>query len=131
MRLEIDTMVPSLMPRTSASCGWISSTSSLCQATLSVRRVCAPTLYCDRMRPVVRISGKERLVRSVVGTNSVTMKRPLPRTKPPTCMRGVPSGALSLHGHWTEPSSSSLAKETPAKVGVSCAISSMISEASL
>ena len=33
------------MPRCSASCGWISSRSSWCQTTLSVRRVCAPTLY--------------------------------------------------------------------------------------
>ena len=37
------------------------------QATLFVRRVCAPTLYCVRMRPVVRISGYRRVVRSVVG----------------------------------------------------------------
>ena len=41
--------------------------SSLYQTTLSVRRVCAPTLYWLRMRPVVRISGKLRLVRSGVG----------------------------------------------------------------
>ena len=54
----------------------------LVPGTLAVRRVWAPTLYCDRMRPVVRISGKKRLVRSGVGTNSVIMKRPLPRTKP-------------------------------------------------
>ena len=42
----------------SASCGWISSRSSSCQRLFSVRRVCAPTLYWLRMRPVVRISGK-------------------------------------------------------------------------
>ena len=42
-------------------------------------------------------------------------------------MIGVPSGALSLHGHCTLPSWSSLSKLTPAKVGVSAAISSMIS----
>ena len=34
------------------------------------------------------------------------------------CMIGVPSGAASLHGHWTLPTSSSFANETPAKVGV-------------
>ena len=68
---------------------------------------------------MVRISGKRAPVRSSVGTNSVSMKRPLPRTNLPTCMIGVPSGAASLHGHWIEPSRSILAKETPAKVGVS------------
>ena len=45
------------MPRSSASCGWISMRSSLCQVTFAVRRVCAPTLYCDRTRPVVISSG--------------------------------------------------------------------------
>ena len=44
------------------------------------------------------------------------------------CMTGVPSGALSLHGHWIEPSSSMRSNDTPANVGVSRAISSMISE---
>jgi hypothetical protein len=58
------------------------------------------------------------------------MKRPLPRTKPSTCMIGVPSGAASLHGHCTLPTSSSLAWDTPAKVGVVRAISSMIWAAS-
>ena len=29
-----------------------------CQTLLAVRRVCAPTLYCERMRPVVSSSGK-------------------------------------------------------------------------
>ena len=116
------------MPRTSASNGWISSTSSSCQREFSVRRVCAPTLYCDRMRPVVRISGNLAPVRSSVATNSVIMKRPRPRTKRSTCIIGVPIGALSLQGHCIEPSSSSLAKETPAKLGVSDAISSMISD---
>jgi len=56
------------------------------------------------------------------------MKLPLPRTKVPICMIGVPSGALSLHGHWIEPSSSSRLNDTPEKVGVSRAISSMISD---
>ena len=37
------------------------------------------------------------------------MNLPLPRTKPSICMIGVPSGAFSLQGHWTEPTSSSLA----------------------
>jgi len=37
--------------------GWISSRSSGCQAMLAVRRVCAPTLYWLKIRPVVRISG--------------------------------------------------------------------------
>ena len=34
------------------------------------------------------------------------------------------------HGHWIEPSSSSLAKETPAKVGVTAAISTGLPSAS-
>ena len=80
------------------------------------------------MRPVVRISGNLPVVRSSVGTNWVIMKRPLPRTNPPMCITGVPSGAFSLHGHWMLPSSSILSKLTPAKVGVSRAISSMISD---
>src|ERR1700723_1685814 len=62
------------------------------------------------------------------GTNSVIMKRPLPRTNPPMCIPGVPSGALALQGHWMLPSSSILSKLTPAKVGVRRAISSIISE---
>jgi len=41
-------------------------------------------------------------------------------------MIGVPRGAASLHGHWTLPSASSFANETPAKVGVVLAISSVI-----
>ncbi len=41
----------SLTPRFSASVGWISSTSSSCHTTFSVRRVCAPTLYCDKDAP--------------------------------------------------------------------------------
>ena len=60
--------------------------------------VCAPTLYCERMRPVVRISGKRSVVRSSVGTNSVIMNLPLPRTNPPTCITGVPSGAFVVAG---------------------------------
>jgi hypothetical protein len=31
----------------------------------------------------------------------------LPRANASTCMIGVPSGALSLHGHWMLPSLSS------------------------
>ena len=93
-----------------------------------VRAVCAPTLYCVRMRPVVRISGNLPVVRSSVGINWVIMKLPLPRTNPPMCITGVPSGALSLQGHWMLPSSSILSKLTPVKVGVSRAISSMISD---
>ncbi len=68
---------------------------------------------------MVSSSGKRGPVLSSVGMYSVTTKCPLPRTKPPTCMTGVPSGALSLHGHWMEPRRSSLSNETPAKVGVS------------
>jgi len=49
------------MPRISASAGWISRMSSGCQVLLAVRRVCAPTLYWLRMRPVVRMSGYLRL----------------------------------------------------------------------
>ncbi|MNP74392.1 hypothetical protein D3C76_1712630 [compost metagenome] len=56
-RLPMPTQSPSLMPRLSASVGWISRRSSSCQATLSVRRVWAPTLYWLRMRPVVSSSG--------------------------------------------------------------------------
>jgi hypothetical protein len=81
----------------------ISSTSSSCQTTFAVRRVCAPTLYCDRMRPVVSNSGKRGPVFSSVATYSVRMNLPLPRTKPSMCISGVPSGALSLQGHWTDP----------------------------
>ena len=39
-----------------------------CQAVLPVRRVCAPTLYWLRMRPVVSSSGKRGPVFSSVGT---------------------------------------------------------------
>jgi hypothetical protein len=46
------------------------------------------------------------------------------------CMTGVPSGAAALHGHCTEPTSSSFAYDTPEKVGVRRAISSMISDGS-
>ena len=99
--------------------------SSGCHTTFAVRRVCAPTLYCDRIRPVVSSSGKRGPTFSSVGTYSVMQKLPMPRTKPPMCITGVPSGALSLHGHWTEPSAS-FANDTPANVGVVRAISSMI-----
>ena len=68
-------------------------------AVFAVRRVCWPTLYWLRMRPVVRISGKRGPVRSSVGTNSVIMNLPVPRTNRSTCMIGVPSGAAALHGH--------------------------------
>ena len=36
------------------------------------------------------------------------MRSTLPRTKRSTCIKGVPAGALSLQGHCTEPSFSSL-----------------------
>src|SRR5256886_19262 len=85
-RLVSPTQSPSLMPRTSASCGWISSTSSVCHRTLLVRRVCAPTLYCVRIRPVVRISGKRLVERSLVGTYSVGQNLPLP------CNDAAPEG---------------------------------------
>ncbi|OIQ88744.1 hypothetical protein GALL_293490 [mine drainage metagenome] len=78
------------------------------------------------MRPVVRINGNLRLVRSSVATNGVSTKCPFPRTNPSACMVGVPSGAESLHGHCRLPTLSSLANETPEKVGVVAAISSMI-----
>ena len=96
------------MPRSSASCGWISSRSSWCQAMLAVRRVWAPTLYWLRIRPVVRISGKRRVLRSSVGTNGVGTNLPRPRVNDSTCMIGVPCGASSSHGHWMLPTSSSL-----------------------
>jgi hypothetical protein len=81
---------------------------ALLQTTLAVRRVCAPTLYCDRMRPVVSKSGKRGPVFSSVATYSVRMNLPRPRTKPSTCISGVPSGAFSLQGHCTDPIVSSL-----------------------
>ncbi|KAG0772323.1 hypothetical protein G6F21_014499 [Rhizopus arrhizus] len=101
------TQSPSATPRSSASCGCGSKTSSPCHMTFGVRRVCAPTLYCDRMRPVVNSSGKRRVLRSSVGTYLVIMNLPLPRTKASMCMMGVPSGALSLQGHCRLPSLSS------------------------
>jgi len=76
---------------------------------------------------VVRISGKRLVERSLVGTYSVGQNLPLPRTNCSTCMVGVPSGAWSLHGHWMLPSRAIFSKLTPVKVGVSRAISSMIS----
>ena len=103
------TQSPSRMPRSSASWGWISRRSSSCQTTLAVRRVWAPTLYWLRMRPVVSSSGKRGPIFSSVGMYSVMTNLPLPRTKPPMCITGVPSGAAALQGHWIEPSSSSLA----------------------
>ena len=60
-RLLTPTQSPSRMPRSSASWGWISMRSSACHSTLAVRRVWAPTLYWERMRPVVRISGIARV----------------------------------------------------------------------
>ncbi|MCY1222326.1 hypothetical protein D9M72_344160 [compost metagenome] len=56
---------------------------------------------------MVRISGKARVIFSVVGTYLVMMNLPLPRTKASICMVGVPSGASALHGHWMLPSWSS------------------------
>ncbi len=61
------------------------------------------------MRPVVRISGNFALTFSAVGTYSVSMNLPLPRTNWSMCIVGVPCGAVSLHGHCTLPSQSSLA----------------------
>ena len=76
---------------------------------------------------MVRISGKRLVERSLVGTYSVGQNLPLPRTNWCTCMVGAPSGAASLYGHWMVPSRSIFSKLMPAKVGVSRAISSMIS----
>ena len=55
---------------------------------------------------MVSSSGKRGPVFSSVATYSVTMNLPLPRTKPSTCIVGVPSGFLALQGHCTEPCSS-------------------------
>ncbi|XVV05711.1 hypothetical protein ACQPW3_10085 [Actinosynnema sp. CA-248983] len=44
-----------------------------------------------------------------------------------TCMVGVPAGTSSSHGHWMLPNRSSRSNDTPANVGVSAAISAMIS----
>ena len=70
-----------------------------------------------------------RLVFSSVGTYSVRINMPFPRTNSSTCMIGVPSGIASLQGHCTDPFSSSDANDTLANDGVSAAISSMMSEA--
>ena len=129
VRLVTDASWPSRRPRTSASLTCISRMSSWYQTLLSVRRVCAPTLYWLRMRPVVRISGKREFERSGVGTNSVSMNRPLPRVNSSMCITGVPSGASSLHGHCTLPNSSSFLNEMFLKVGVTAAISSMMAAA--
>ena len=126
-RLLIETWSPVRIPRSSASCGCSSSKSSWCHATLSVRRVCAPTLYCDKIRPVVSSKGKRRVLRSSLGTYCVTINLPLPRTNSSTCIVSVPCGISSLHGHCTLPNSSSRSKDTDWKVGVRRAISSMIS----
>ncbi len=75
---------------------------------------------------MVRISGNRRVLRSAVGTYAVGTNLPLPRTNSSTCMIGVPLGALALHGHCTLPTLSRCANDTPAKVGVVSAISSMI-----
>ena len=79
------------MPRSSASCGWISRTSSACQATFSVRRVCAPTLYWDRIRPVVSSSGNAAggalVGRHVGGRDEAALAA---HEAGPTCMIGVP-----------------------------------------
>ncbi len=56
---------------------------------------------------MVSSNGKRGPTFSSVATYSVIMKLPLPRAKPPICMTGVPVGAFSLHGHWTEPTFSS------------------------
>src|SRR5260370_25831666 len=85
-RLVSPTQSPSLMPRTSASCGWISSKSSAVQTTLAVRGVCAPTLYCVSIRPVVTISRTRLARRPLVGTYSGGQHFPPPRPtrRPPT-----------------------------------------------
>src|SRR3546814_15042548 len=93
--------------------------SDVCSSDL---RVCAPTLYCDRIRPVVSKSGNLRVLRSSEGTYLVIMNFPLPRTNSSMCMMGVPSGAASLQGHCRLPMRSSLAYDTPEKVGVRRAI---------
>ncbi len=80
------------------------------------------------MRPVVRINGNLRVTFSGVATNFVITNLPLPRTNVSMCIVGVPSGVFSLHGHWMLPSWSSFAYDTPVKVGVRLAISSMIAD---
>src|SRR5690606_37576377 len=99
-RLLSPTQSPVWMPRCSASCGWISSTSSSCQLMFAVCSVCAHTLYCLWLRHVVSSSGDIGVVRTFVGSYGVTRNRPLPRTNSSTCIVGVPSSAFSLHGHW-------------------------------
>ena len=91
---------PSRMPRFSASNGWISSTSSVVPRDV----VGAPRLRADIVLREDAAGGQEQrearagalVGRHVLGDH----ERPLPRTKPSTCMIGVPSGAASLHGHW-------------------------------
>ena len=121
------TQSPWLIPRSSASWGWISNTSSPCHSLFSVRRVWAPTLYCDSIRPVVSSSGNLRLARSVVA-HIRSWQRSLCRAQIHRCMMGVPLGVSSLHGHWMLPSCSKRSYDTPLKVGVRRAISSIISE---
>ena len=48
------------------------------------------TLYWERMRPVVRISGNRGPTFSSVGMYSVITKRPLPRMKLPTASPACP-----------------------------------------
>ena len=128
-REESLTHEPSLIPRISASDSWISKISSLCQMLFAVRRVCAPTLYWLKIRPVVRSNGNLRVDFSSVATYGVGMNLPSPRTNSFMCIVGVPSGAFSLTGHCKDPTRSKCSNETPAKVGVVAAISSMISDA--
>ena len=114
------TQSPSRMPRCSASCGWISSTSSSCQTTLAVRRVCAPTLYWLRMRPVVRSSGIARpgllVGRDVFGDDELALAAH-------EAVDVHDRRALRRLARCTATGSSrarrACSKETPAKVGVS------------
>ena len=55
--LSTQTISPSSMPCFAASSGWIIRVSVSRISALPVRRVCAPTLYWLRMRPVVSSSG--------------------------------------------------------------------------
>ena len=81
------------------------------------------------MRPVVSNNGNLRVDFSSVATYGVGMNFPSPRTNSLMCIVGVPSGAFSLTGHCNDPTRSKCSNETPAKVGVVAAISSMISDA--
>ena len=101
----------------------------MCQRVFAVRRVCWPTLYWLRMRPVVRISG-EVAVRALLGGHVFGQHELALAAHEAVDMhdrRAV--RVLLIDRPLQEPSGSSRAWLTPEKVGVRRAISAMISAA--